>query len=97
MDNMTVEMFLIEAGLTFPHTLDMLNDPSVWIANAGASFNSTRSYVAMMNRQISKVDDGITLVGGRVKGTTIIGNISGTVCSKNETKLLVCKIENVKY
>eukprot|EP00957_Ditylum_brightwellii_P212311 15367177-Ditylum_brightwellii.AAC.3 len=94
---MTIEILLMGVDMTFLITLDLLEDPNVWTADTGASCDSTGSLIAVHNRRVPKKDDCITLVDGGKKGTTMIGDISGTMCSKNGVTINDCKMIDIKY
>eukprot|EP00957_Ditylum_brightwellii_P199310 15192370-Ditylum_brightwellii.AAC.1 len=83
--------------MAFPATLKLLEDPNVWIADTGASCDSTAHHVGMINRRVPAANDGVMLPDGKTKSTTMIGDIKGTICSKNGAKLSPCTIRNVKY
>eukprot|EP00957_Ditylum_brightwellii_P136683 10423347-Ditylum_brightwellii.AAC.1 len=94
---MAMEMLLVGVDMTFPITLELPKDPNVWIADTGASCDSTGSPIAMHNQCVPRKNDGVTLVDGDKKGATMIGDISGTVCSKNDATINDCKMVDIKY
>eukprot|EP00957_Ditylum_brightwellii_P036829 2789029-Ditylum_brightwellii.AAC.1 len=59
------EILLATPDITLPATMELLKDPSVWIANTGASCDSTGSYIGMVNKKIPHRSDGVTLPDGQ--------------------------------
>eukprot|EP00957_Ditylum_brightwellii_P174831 13311262-Ditylum_brightwellii.AAC.1 len=70
-------MLLMGADITFPPTVELLEDPNVWIVGTGASCDSTGSHIGMINRRVPNENDGVTLADGAVKGINMISSIPG--------------------
>eukprot|EP00957_Ditylum_brightwellii_P092696 7058143-Ditylum_brightwellii.AAC.1 len=70
-------MLLATPDITFPARLKVLRDPNVWIADTGASCNSTGHHVHMVNQKVAPKCGGVTLPDGSVKGAPMVGDIHG--------------------
>eukprot|EP00957_Ditylum_brightwellii_P081628 6209566-Ditylum_brightwellii.AAC.1 len=92
-----VEFILTALAIEFPATLKLLKDPNVWITDTGASCDSTGHYLSMINNCVPAANNGVTLPDRNIKAMGIIGDIRGTICAKNDSKLHPCTIHNVRY
>eukprot|EP00957_Ditylum_brightwellii_P190250 14481216-Ditylum_brightwellii.AAC.1 len=61
----TPEMLLATSDITFPAMMELLKDPNIWIANTGASCDSTGSYIRMVSKKIPHKSDGVSLPDGQ--------------------------------
>eukprot|EP00957_Ditylum_brightwellii_P144094 10979050-Ditylum_brightwellii.AAC.1 len=82
--------------MPFPASLELLKDPNVWVADTGASCNSTAHHIGMVNKKVPSKHDGVTLPDGKVTRSTVIGDIQGMLCDENGSKLDRCKIMKAK-
>jgi len=92
-----VEMLLQGTDkIEFPQTLALLLDPNVWVADTGASVDSTGHKMGVQNVRIPSKGDGVTQGNGIKSGVEMIADIKGTVCNKEGLPLQVVKMSDVK-
>eukprot|EP00957_Ditylum_brightwellii_P055231 4186527-Ditylum_brightwellii.AAC.1 len=77
--------------------MEMLMDPNVWVADTGASCDSTSHVSGLENCRIAPSNDGITLPDGSKKAATMIADLTSMVCNKTGNQLFTTKMSNIKY
>ena len=82
--------------IEFPKTLALLLDPNVWVADTGASVDSTGYKTGATNVRKPESGDGVTQGNGIKSGVKMVADIAGTVCNKEGVPLQVVKMKDVK-
>eukprot|EP00957_Ditylum_brightwellii_P166843 12699115-Ditylum_brightwellii.AAC.1 len=77
--------------------MELLMDPNVWVADTGASCDSTGHITGLENKRVAPSGDGVTLPDGSKKMATMIADLTSTVCDKAGNKLFSTKMTNIKY
>ena len=86
-DDYSVCASTVEYGLAehegFDDNIDLLNDPNIFIADTGATCDSTPYDTGMKDlRQAGKGDDIVDASGQKITAQSV-GNLIGTVCNKD--------------
>eukprot|EP00957_Ditylum_brightwellii_P061109 4637111-Ditylum_brightwellii.AAC.1 len=66
----------------FPQTLELLLDPDVWVADTGASCDSTGHVFGLRNKRVAPREDGVTLPDGSKKTATMIADLEALICDR---------------
>jgi hypothetical protein len=84
-------------GVEFPDSMRLLNDPNIWIGDTVASVH-TSPYQHGMTPEGNAVKNGsITVGNGITERTAIYGNIAGTICNNQGTKVGRAKLTHVAH
>ena len=84
-------------GLTFAANDSLLADPNVWIADSGATSDTTAHEIGMTNTKVASDEDNITdASGNNVSGKTV-GDLKGVICSKQGKELHDTTIKELVY
>ena len=84
-------------GLTFAATDSLLADPNVWIADSGATSDTTAYEIGMTNKKKASDKDTITdASGNNVTGKTV-GDLKGFICNKQGNEIHDATIKQVVY
>jgi hypothetical protein len=84
-------------GMELPDSMRLLNDPNIWIGDTSASVH-TSPYQHGMTPEGNTVKNGsITVGNGITEKTAMYGNISGTICNKQGTKVGRAKLTDVAH
>ena len=75
-----VEMLM--SGIEFPHDLQLLRDPNIWIADTGATQHMTSHTRGLIN--LRRPEDPVSLVmaNDTTESATVIGDLPGMCCNK---------------
>lgn len=73
----TIELML--AGMSFPTTLKILDDPNIWIADTGTTVHNTPYLFGIKGQKVAK-DEALTMGNGKAESTSVIGDLAGTMC-----------------
>jgi hypothetical protein len=85
-------------GITFfPISRALLTDPNVFIADTGSTVHSTRFKSGFKNAKKGSDNDVITMGKGAREGTAMIGDLQGTMCTKEGNELAVATLKDVAY
>jgi hypothetical protein len=88
---------VVLVGMEFPDSMRLLNDPNIWIGDTAASVH-TSPYQHRMTPEGNAVKNGsITVGNGITDKTAMYGNISGTICNKQGTKVGRAKLTHVAH
>ena len=71
----------------FPHTIEALKNPNIFIGDTGASSNSSQYQNGMVNLHDGQHGDSVMIGSGSVVKASKIGNILGEVCDNRGTVL----------
>jgi len=82
--------------IEFPKTMKLLFDPNVWIADTGASVDSTGHAIGTINKRVPRTGDGVTNGNGEKSTAQIIADIPAVVCNKKGMPLTKIKMTDVK-
>ena len=83
--------------LQFPQTVEMLMYTNVFIADTGASVDSTGHLQGLINKKKPAKGDLITLPDGTKTATEIISDLRGTVCDNQGNRLTKFMLSKVRY
>eukprot|EP00957_Ditylum_brightwellii_P074255 5642208-Ditylum_brightwellii.AAC.1 len=72
---MEVLLMANDKAIHFPEMLELLLDPNVWVADTGASCNSTCHMHGLTNKRVAPSEDGVTLPDGSKKVATMITDL----------------------
>ena len=86
-----------ESLLEFPNSMKLFNDPGIWVADSGASTDSTGCPVGMVNLTKSLKGDVVTSSNGATSKTKAVGDLKGQVCNRYGVPLHAVNIKGVKY
>ena len=75
----------------------ILNDPNIFIADTGATSDSSPSLIGFKNIHKATEEDNIMDASGNSVIGEKIGDLSGMVCDKNGEEKLRVKIKNLVY
>ena len=71
----------IMSGIEVPNSLDVLNDPDIWIGDTGATVHSTPHDLGFVDIR-SDSTTGIVVANGAKMPCSKIGTIKGSICDK---------------
>ena len=91
------ELALGAAVMGFPRTLALLNHPNVFVADSGASVDSTPHKAGLENQRPAAHGDNVTVGNGALTEAKTIGTLRGTVCTNQGERLYPAALPNVKY
>ena len=83
------------AGMSFPKSISILNDPNVWIADSAATVHSSPHAIGMTNLREPAREDNITMGNGDNEQASKIANLFVTVCDNEGNEKTKAKIEDV--
>lgn len=83
--------------MQYPQTLELLMDPNVFIADTGASVDSTGHKIGLQNHQNPRKDNKMTMANRSKTTTETVGDLRGTICNKQGQSMLKVMMTNVKY
>jgi hypothetical protein len=96
-DEDTDEVALIEQQtVEFPQEFDMLYDPNVWIADTGASADSTPYLMGATKITPAVEGDGVVVGNGQKSQTEQVIDLSGWKCDKAGKKEFYIQMKDVK-
>eukprot|EP00957_Ditylum_brightwellii_P058137 4409008-Ditylum_brightwellii.AAC.1 len=75
--NGDIEVLLMASDkvMHFPETLDLLLEQDIWVADTGASCDSTGHAYGLTNKRIAPSDNGVTLTDGSKKRASMIADL----------------------
>jgi hypothetical protein len=74
-------------SMSIPADQQILNDPNVWIGDAGATVHMTPCKNGIANIRKGSKNDAVTVGNKQVEEATLIADIPGQVCNKNRSQL----------
>jgi hypothetical protein len=80
----------------FPQEFDMLFDPNVWIADTGASADSTPYLMEATKFRPAVEGDGVVVGNGQKSQTEQVIDLSGWKCDKAGNKEFKIQMKDVK-
>ena len=69
-------------AMTVPNTVSLLNNPSIFIGDSGASTHSTQCGQGLVNNHKGKDNDSVMVGSDILMKASVVGNFSGTICNK---------------
>ena len=90
------ELSLMAQDHGIPNSISVLQDPNFWIADTGASVDSTRSSEGCVNVSTISGGSGVTGQDGHTSSIVAIADLPGMVCDKNGNQLMKVNMKGVK-
>jgi len=91
------EIALTEMGVEFPRSLKFLEDPNVFVADTGASVDSTGWSDGLFEVEKAGASDSVTASNGDRSKTQSVGSLKGIVCNKSGKQLYPITMKGVKH
>ena len=76
---------------------EMLRDPTIWIADSGATVHMTAHKDGMQALQEATDRKAITMGNGNSEQAAMIGTLKGTICDKSGAELNAATMSEVMY
>ena len=83
--------------MTFPDCQALLSDPNVFIADSGATSDTTQCDIRMTDVVKADSSDSITDTSGNVIKASGVGTLKGMIIDKTGNEVTRAKIENMAY
>jgi hypothetical protein len=83
--------------MSFPNSLKLLEDPNIWIADMGATCDTTPHKVGANNIKKPTKEDAVTFGDGTNNTAKAIFDVSGVMTNKYGNTIWELKLQNVMY